>query len=190
MADWGPFYASWGIVTVVTNTGAADIPAIRASLLLAAIDDLKKENMSSGSPVSGKLSGRYVTSGYSMGGGGTTIAAQMTTSLNSSIGLAAWGGAGESTKVPTLLLCGDADTVAPCDMSTGVYRGIPDSTPKMQITIPGATHFNWFGPSDTRDQMSGKYALAFQKLYLEGDTRWKPLLLSKLAGALIETNIK
>jgi pimeloyl-ACP methyl ester carboxylesterase len=190
MADWGPFYASWGIVTMVTNTGAADIPDIRASLLLGAIDELKKENMTSGSPISGKMSGRYGTSGYSMGGGGTTIAAQMTASLNSSIGLAAWGGAGQGTKVPTLLLCGDADTVAPCDMSSGVYTGIPDSTPKMQIVIPGATHFNWFGPKDTADQMSGKYALAFEKVYLEGDPRWKSLLLMKLSGSQVQTNIK
>jgi pimeloyl-ACP methyl ester carboxylesterase len=190
MAEWGPFYASWGIVTVVTYTGAADIPDIRATLLLGAIDDLKKENMASGGPVSGKMSGRYGTSGYSMGGGGTTIAASMTASLNSSIGLAAWGGVGQGTKVPTLLLCGDADTVAACDMSSGVYRGIPDTTPKMQVTIPGATHFNWFSPTDTSDQMSGKYALAFQKTYLEGDTRWKSLHMSKASGAQIETNIK
>lgn len=190
MADWGPFYASWGIVTVVTNTGAADIPEIRAGLLLGAVEDMKKENMAGGGPISGKMSGRYGTSGYSMGGGGTTIAAQMTASLNSSIGLAAWGGVGQGTKVPTLLLCGDSDTVAACNMSSSVYGGIPDATPKMQVTIPGATHFNWFSPGDTRDQMSGKYALAFQKVYLEGDTRWKALLATKLSGAMIETNIK
>ena len=190
MAEWGPFYASWGLVTVVTNTNPADIPQIRATLLLGAIEDMKKENMAAGGPVSGKMSGRYGTSGYSMGGGGTTIAAQMTASLNSSIGLAAWGGIGEGTKVPTLLLCGDADTVAPCSMSTGVYAGIPNDTPKMQITISGATHFNWFAPNDTREQASGKYALAFQKVYLEGDTRWKSLLLSDVSGARVETNIK
>lgn len=190
MTDWGPFYASWGLVTVVTNTGAADVPEIRAGLLLGAVDDLKKENMSSNSPIAGKMSGRYGTSGYSMGGGGTTIAAGMTASLNSSIGLAAWGGIGDGTKVPTLLLCGDADVVAPCDMSSGVYSTIPEATPKMQITIPGATHFNWFGPTDTLDQMSGKYALAFQKVFLENDPRWKTLLLSKLNGATVETNIK
>ncbi|HKP62174.1 MAG TPA: hypothetical protein VJV78_35825 [Polyangiales bacterium] len=190
MAPWGPFYASWGIVTVITNTLPSDIPQIRAGLLLGAVDDMKKENTTSGSPVMGKMSGRYGTSGYSMGGGGTTIAAQMTPALNSSIGLAAWGGAGEGTKVPTLLLCGDADTVAPCIMSDGVYGGIPNDTPKMQITVPGATHFNWFGPTDTSGQMSGKYALAFQKVYLEGDTRWKPLLLTKPSGGQVVSNIK
>src|SRR5262252_10238882 len=93
MAAWGPFYASWGIVTVITNTLPTDTPDIRGGELLNAVDDMKKENMSSGGPVSGKMSGRYGTSGYSMGGGGTTLAAQQTPTLNSSIGLAAWGGA-------------------------------------------------------------------------------------------------
>jgi pimeloyl-ACP methyl ester carboxylesterase len=191
MAAWGPFYASWGIVTVVTNTGAADIPDIRAALLLGAIDELKKLNTDSKSPLSGKLSGRYGTSGYSMGGGGTTIAASQTASLNSSIGLAAWGGSGNGTKVPTLLLCGDADTVAPCNMSTPVYSAIPMETPKMLIVVPGATHFNWFGPTDTSGQLSGKYALAFQKVYLEGDTRWKALLTQKPSGGgSMMTNIQ
>ena len=99
----------------------------------------------------------------------------------------ACGGSGGGTKVPELLLCGDADVVAPCDMSDGVYNAIGAGTPKMQITIPGATHFNWFGPTDTSNQLSGKYALAFEKVYLEGDTRWKTLLMSKAPGATIKS---
>ena len=34
------------------------------------------ENTKNGSPLFGKLSGRYGTSGFSMGGGGTTYAAR------------------------------------------------------------------------------------------------------------------
>jgi pimeloyl-ACP methyl ester carboxylesterase len=190
MAAWGPFYASWGIVTVLTNTGAADIPDIRAGLLLDAIEELKKMNTTMSSPLFGKLSGRYGTSGYSMGGGGTTIAAAGTPTLNSSVGLAAWGGNGASNKVPELLLCGDADTVAPCDMSQGVYASIPDSTPKMLVSIPGVTHFDWFGPADAGMGTSGKYALAFQKVFLEGDTRWKSLLMTKPSGGSMTSNLK
>lgn len=191
MTPWGPFYASWGIVTVVTYTGPADIPAIRAALLLGALDELKKVTGGSGSPLSGKLSDRFGTSGYSMGGGGTTIAAADTPSLKTSIGLAPWGGVGAGNTVPTLLLCGDADTVAPCIMAQGAYGEMPQATPKMLIVIPGATHFNWFGPTDTSGGMSGKYALAFQKVFLEGDTRWKPLLTKAPGGsASVDTNIK
>src|SRR6185503_7616876 len=121
MLEWGSFYASHGIVTVVVTTLPSDIPVIRASLLLGAIEELKKENTKSGSPLSGKLSDRYGTSGYSMGGGGTTIASGTEKSLKTSVGLAAWGGDGSGVTVPTLLFCGDADTVAPCYMSDGVY---------------------------------------------------------------------
>jgi hypothetical protein len=191
MAPWGPFYASHGIVLLAVSTGASDIPDIRAGLLLAGIEELKAENMKTGGPLSGKLSGRYGTSGYSMGGGGTTIAASMTATLKTSIGLAAWGGTGAGDTVPELLFCGDADTVAPCNMSDPVYAAIADSTPKMQIVVPGATHFNWFDPADAGGGMSGKYALAFQKVFLEGDTRWKPLLIMPPAGGGIQTtNIK
>ena len=191
MDSWGPFYASHGIVTVIVTTDGADIPDIRASRLLAAIDELKKLNTDSGSPIADKLSGRYGTSGYSMGGGGTTIASGQAPELKTSVGLAAWGGSGTGVKVPTLLFCGDADTVAPCDMSDGVYAGIDDNTPKMQITISGVTHFDWFGPGDAGRGTSGSYALAFQKVYLEGDTRWKDLLLQQPAGAgKLLTNIK
>jgi hypothetical protein len=187
MTPWGPFYASWGIVTVVTNTGAADIPDIRAQLLLGAIDELKKMNSGGSGPLMGKLSGRYGTSGYSMGGGGTTIAAAGTPDLKTSIGLAPWGGVGNGNKVPELLLCGDVDTVAPCDMASSVYSTIPGGTPKMMVVCPGATHFNWFDPADAGGGMSGKYALAFQKVYLEGDTRWTPLLMKKISGATVQS---
>lgn len=190
MAPWGPLYASHGIVLVITTTDAADTPDIRATKLLAALAELKMENTKSGSPLNGKLSGRYGTSGYSMGGGGTTLASQQDSSLKTSIGLAPWGGDGTGITVATLLFCGDADVVAPCDMAQGVYDAIKDPTPKMLLDVSGATHFNWFDPTDAGSGTSGKYALAFEKVFLEGDERWKPLLLSKPTAATQTTNIK
>jgi hypothetical protein len=172
MQAWGTFYASWGIVTVITWTGAADQPATRGMLLLGSIDELKNENKKSGSPLFGKMAGRYGISGYSMGGGGTTTGCVSDPTLRSGIGLAPWSPV-SGMKVPTLFLCGDADTVA----------GVNDprtaaGTPSMQVVFSLYTHFNWFLP----DEQSGFYALAWQKLYLEGDTRWKPLLAKQLSG--------
>lgn len=190
MADWGPMYASHGIVTIITTTGGADDPGTRGMKLLAAIAQLKSENSGTTSPLAGKLAGRYGTSGYSMGGGGTTMASATDPTLKTSIGLAAWGGTGRNVKVPTLLLCGGSDTVAACNMSEPVYASIAEPTPKMMISIPGVTHFNWFGPRDAAMGISGKYALAFQKVFLEGDERWKPLLLSKPSSGTVSTNIK
>jgi dienelactone hydrolase len=190
MRPWGPFYASHGFVLIATHTGPLDPPALRAQLLLGAIEELKGENTKSGSKLFGKLAGRYGTSGYSMGGGGTTIAAKGTPSLKSSIGLAAWGPDASGTTVPSLLLCGTSDGVAACSQSTGAYRQIPESTPKMVVEISGASHLAWFGPNDAGRGVSGSYALAFQKVFLEGDERWKPLLLSSLSGGSVTTNIQ
>jgi hypothetical protein len=187
MAPWGSFYASWGIVTSVTNTVGTDDPNIRATKLLAAITALKAENTNSSSPLFGKLAGRYGTSGYSMGGGGTTIASGQDSTLKSSIGLAAWGPNGSGVQVPTLLLCGSSDTVAPCSMSQSAYTAIPGTTPKMMVTIAGATHFNWFNPTDVGGN-SGETALAFQKVYLEGDQRWLPIL--KQSRGTVTTTIQ
>jgi len=188
MVNWGPFYASHGIVTVITTTTGADLPDVRGAKLLAALDDVKAEAGMAGNALNGKLSDRLGTSGYSMGGGGTTIASGSQPTLKTSVGLAPWGPIGEGVQVPTLLLCGDADVVAPCDMAQGAYDGIPAATPKMLRVISGATHFNWFGPKDGDGGTSGATALAFQKVYLEGDTRWLPLL--KGLGASVQTNIQ
>jgi hypothetical protein len=190
MNPWGPFYASHGIVTVIVTTGALDQPAVRGTKLLAAIEQLKGENTKADSPLMGKLSDRFGTSGYSMGGGGTTIASAQNATLKTSVGLAAWGPQNSGIRVPTLLLCGSSDGTAPCSMSQGAYRGIADPTPKMMISITGASHLNWFGPTNAGGGTSGKYALAFQKVYLEGDLRWKKFLLEKPTNGTQTTNIQ
>jgi dienelactone hydrolase len=188
MLSWGSFYASHGIVTIVVGTLPTDIPEIRAIKLLAAVEELKGENTRADSQLSGKLAGRYGTSGYSMGGGGTTIASAEDPTLMTSVGLAAWAPVGAGIQVPTLLLCGSSDGVAPCSMSQSSYRGIPETTPKMMVTISGASHLAWFGPTDAGQGASGAAALAFQKVYLEGDERWKPLL-GEVSGS-VTTNIR
>jgi pimeloyl-ACP methyl ester carboxylesterase len=190
MDTWGSFYASYGIVTIITATLPTDFPEIRANHLLNSIKELEAKNTQSGNPLFGKLAGRYGTSGYSMGGGGTTHATVTNKSLKTSVGLAAWSPVGAGITTPTLLLCGSSDGTAPCSQSQGSYRSIPETTPKMMVSISGATHFNWFGPTDAGRGVSGQYALAFQKVYLEGDERWKPILKMMASGGTVTTNIK
>jgi len=190
MAPWGTFYASHGIVTVIVHTLGTDSPAVRATKLLAAIDQLKGEQTKAGSMLNGKLAGRYGTSGYSMGGGGTTIASGDEPTLMTSVGLAPWGPEGAGIQVPTLLLCGGSDGTAPCSMASGAYGQIPMATPKMMINIDGVSHLQWFGPTNAGMGTSGKYALAFQKVYLEGDERWKSLLLTDPSNGTPMTNIQ
>jgi pimeloyl-ACP methyl ester carboxylesterase len=177
MAAWGTFYASHGIVTIITSTLGSDFPEVRATKLLASIEELKGQNTNASSPLFGKLAGRYGTSGYSMGGGGTTIASRTDATLRTSVGLASWNPTGTNVTVPTLLLCGSSDTTAPCSMSQSAYGAIPSSTPKMMVSIAGVGHLSWFGPTSAGGGVSGETALAFQKVFLEGDERWRPYLL-------------
>jgi hypothetical protein len=186
MNSWGEFYASHGFVTNVTSTGGMDFPDTRAAKLLAAIEEMESMG-SGGGELSGKMSDRYGTSGYSMGGGGTTIASGDDSTLMTSIGLAAWGPEGSGVQVPTLLLCGSSDGTAPCSMSKGAYGDIPESTPKMMISISGASHLSWFGPTSAGRGQSGEAALAFQKVFLDGDERWMPFLLQ--VDGTVTTNI-
>jgi len=173
-------------VTLVTTTTAIDFPDVRATKLAASIAELKGMNSESGNPLSGKLSGRYGTSGYSMGGGGTTIAASNDKTLVSSVGLAPWSPVGADITTPTLLMCGGADTVAPCSMAQGAYTAMPETTPKMMIVIPAIDHLAWLG-GPTGPGQGGAFALAFMKAFLEGDERWKSVLLD--ADGSVTTNI-
>jgi hypothetical protein len=118
------------------------------------------------------MSDRYGISGYSMGGGGTTIGCTTDPSLKTGIGLAPWAPVTGMT-VPTLFLQGDADAVAgTAALATAA------GTPSLQVVFSGYTHFDWFGPTD-RD---ANYALSWQKVFLEGDERWTSYLTKQGTG--------
>lgn len=186
MLSWGSFYASWGIVTNVAWTGALDLPATRGWALSAAVEELKAENSNPLSPIAGKMSGRYGTSGYSMGGGGTTVASISDPSLNVSIGMAPWSPSGLGNSVPSLFMCGDIDIIADCTThSAWAYSEMSDLVPKMLAMVSGG-HLSWFGP-DAGWGAGGGLGLAFAKVFLEGDERWKPALLAD--SHIYDTNI-
>lgn len=171
---WGPLLSSWGIATMIINTGSADQPNVRGRKLTAGIAAFKEENMKSGGPLSGKLSGRYGTMGFSMGGGGTTYASRDDKTLKSSIAVMPWGPVRSGIEVPTLVICGSSDGIAPCGShGTPLFRSLGD-TPNMKITV-SAGHSGQ--PSAGRN-ISGQVGLAFQKVFLEGDERWLSALKS------------
>jgi len=86
--------------------------------------------------------------------------------------------------VPTLVVCGSSDGTAPCGShGTPAYAGIQDTVPKMRIQITSGHA----GQPSSGGGQSGKVGLAFQKVFLEGDQRWRPLLVAAPSEA---TNIK
>jgi dienelactone hydrolase len=185
VAPWGPFLASHGIVlmTIDTNTTGDSVDQ-RQEALLDALGSLKAEQARSGSPINGKLDmARFGFMGWSMGGGGTWLNANTHPELKSALSLAGHiatqiGGAAQFTKitVPTLLLAGDADdAILGLAMSQPVYEAIPESTPKILYEIAGASHFD-IQPM-TGGGLFGLYGLSWQKVFLEGDMRFKKFLL-------------
>jgi len=172
MLGWGTLYASYGIVAIITTTTGMDFNDVRATKLLASIEELKAENGKAGSPLNGKMCGNYGTSGYSMGGGGTTIASVTDPTLKSSVGLAPFMPNTNMT-VPTLFLQGGADAVAGVATLT-----VAAGTPSLQVVITAYTHMEWMNPTD----IMANYAVSWQKVFLEGDTRWKSFLTTKVGG--------
>ena len=183
-SGWGPFLASHGIVTMIVETTAGDQPITRGAKLLEGVEGFKAENENGSSPLFGKLAGRYGTAGFSMGGGGTTHAASQDPTLKSSVGIMAWTPTGLGVTVPTLFTCGTTDALAGCfGHGLPAYGSMPEATPKMIITI-SSPHV---GQPTAGGGMQGAWGLAFQKLFLDGDERWKPVLLS---GMYDDTNIQ
>jgi dienelactone hydrolase len=186
-SPWGPFMASHGIVFMLIDTNTpSDSVAQRQAALLDALTSLKAENTRSASPLAGKLdSTRVSLMGWSMGGGGAWLNAKAHPELKSIVTIAGHnltaGGAepDRGITVPTLMFAGTADTsVLGLAMSQPVYEVIPDSTPKMLFEVQGAGHFDFNDPS-FNDKATGRYALSWQKVFLEDDARYRKFLLVK-----------
>jgi hypothetical protein len=175
-SGWGPLYASHGIVTMIIETSGSDQPSTRGTKLLRGIAGLKAENENGSSPLHGKMAGRYGTSGFSMGGGGTTYAASQDSSLLTSVAIMPWGPtSGRAMTVPTLVICGSSDGTAPCrSHGQPFYSEIPSTTPKMLVTVSSGHS----GQPSAGGGASGARGLAFQKVFLEGDERWRSVLIS------------
>ena len=192
--NWGPFLASHGIVTITIGVPGGDQPGVRATKLMSALDTCVAENERSGSPLMGKLSKDHLgVSGWSMGGGGTLIAAAANpTKLKGAVSFAAWGpSGGANNKVPALMFEATADALA-AGMSDGFYRSTPETTPKMLFEVSGSSH-NVANDPANHTGIIGLYGLAWWKVFLEGDERYKKFLLApkpSIATTKFATNVK
>ncbi len=183
---WGPFFASHGIVMVTMDTTTTmDSVNSRATQQLNVVNILKRENTRNATtlrpnPLKGKLNiNRIGVTGWSMGGGATWINSAQT-GIKTAMSLAghnatATGTAatGRSTKCPTLLMNGALDTtiLGGLGQSEGVYSSIPAGIAKVIYVVSTAGHMDWGSPTSASNG-SARIALAFQKTFLDGDTRW------------------
>lgn len=192
--NWGPFLASFGIVTMTIGTNLpTDPPDTRKDALLDALETLKSENTRMGGPLMGKIAtDTLATMGWSMGGGGTLLVANEHPEMKATISMCAWNPGYPYSKIksPALMFASLGDPLAG-GQSQGFYSSVPDSTPKMLIETPGADHFVANDPASTGG-MIGRYGLAWMKVFLEGDERYRKFLLEKpmVTTTDFQTNVK
>ena len=184
--DWGPFFASWGIVamTIGTNNPNYDWPEERAEALLDAIETIKQEDGRINSPVYGKIDlNSFAVSGWSMGGGGAQLAAVMEPTLKAVIALCPWldnwvlGPDDLNHSVPILIFSGENDVNAPPYLHADIhYNYTPSATDKLLFEVENGDHYVANGP-DGGSGYIGDRAHEWLKKYLLDDFSNCELLL-------------
>ncbi|WP_407653637.1 alpha/beta hydrolase family protein [Actinoplanes oblitus] len=164
----GPRLASHGFVVIGIETlTTADQPDSRGDQLLAALDYLTTR-----SSVRGRIdAGRLAVAGHSMGGGGSLEAASDRPTLQAAVPLAPWDldKSWTELRVPTLIVGGEADTVAPvASHSIPFYNSIPASAEKSYLELNGASHFF----PQTVNTPTAVQAVSWLKRFVDNDTRY------------------
>lgn len=188
-AAWGPFFASHGIVlATMDSVTIGDYPPQRAEGLEELMATLRSENGRRDSPLSGKLDEqRGGVLGWSMGGGGVWIDSGKHPEWKSAVTLAGhnatatgWESSARRSTIPTLMLNGATDVtiLGGLGQSEAAYEAIPDSTPKLLYVFSTLGHFDWGSPGAGRNAV-GRYVMAWEKTFLEGDERYRPFLLEE-----------
>lgn len=184
---WGGRLASHGFAVIVIDTNSPDDrPQARADGLMAAIETLRNENDRAGGPLFQRLaSDRMAVMGHSMGGGGALLAAdQHSGELLASIPFTPWqpeGGFSETT-VPTLIMAGEQDRIAPVAEHASVhFQSLPEGTPRVYMEVAGGDHFIANNRSGYLHPLLSRYAVAWLKLYVDGDERYEPFIYGEIA---------
>nr|WP_052359809.1 lipase [Actinoplanes friuliensis] len=164
----GPRIASHGFVVIGIETNSVfDQPSSRGNQLLAALDYLTTR-----SSVRTRVdASRLAVAGHSMGGGGSLEAAKDRPSLQAAVPLAPWNTTKtwSGLQVPTLIIGGESDTVAPVSShSIPFYNSIPSSAEKAYLELNNASHFF---PQSTNTP-TGRQAVAWLKRFVDNDTRY------------------
>jgi triacylglycerol lipase len=176
---WGPRLATHGYAVLVLDTNEPrDPPDVRSDALIAAVRVLKAENDRTGSPLRGRIdAGKMAIMGHSMGGGGTLIAANdHPDEVQAAIPFTPWWPDGDFARitVPTLVMAGLLDRTAEVDEHAWPhFLSIPESTTKVYMEVADEGH----NIADTTRGMDlamiGRYGIAWLKLYLDGDERYR-----------------
>ncbi len=181
--EWGPFYASHGIVTIIIGTNSIfDFPEARATALLDALETIRQENSRVSSPLEGALNlDQMAVSGWSMGGGGAQRAAVLDERVKGVVALCPWLPDPQlDHAAPVLILSGEDDTVAPPGQHADPHYNVtPNTTNKLLFEVANGNHSVANTPNGG-DGAMGQLALSWLKLYVEDNDCYCPLLTDAL----------
>lgn len=162
-------------------------PEARAEALWAAIELLRAENTRSESPLAGQIdSTRMAVMGHSMGGGGALIAANMhSDQLSAAIPLTPWQPEGDFSEIsiPTLVIAGQADRIAAAnEHARPHYESLSDNTVRAYLEVRDGDHFIANNRALELHPLMSRYAIAWLKLYMDGDERYRPFIAGPLSA--------
>lgn len=181
--EWGPFYASHGIVTIIIATNSVfDFPEARAEGLLDALETLRQENTRASSPLENAIDEtKFAVSGWSMGGGGAQRAAVLDNTIKGVVALCPWlPNPVLNHDSPVVIFSGENDVVAPPNIHANVhYNTTPESTDKLLFEIDNGNHSVANTP-EGGGGIIGQIALSWFKLYVEENDCYCPLLTDEL----------
>ncbi len=181
--EWGPFYASHGIVTIIIGTNSIfDLPEARALALLDALETMNQENTRSTSPLENKLDvEKFAVSGWSMGGGGAQRAAVLDNTIKGVVALCPYlTNPSLNHDSPVLIFSGENDTTAPPAQHADIHYNVtPNTTNKLLFEIANGNHSVANTPNGGNGAV-GKIALSWLKLYLDDNDCYCPLLTDEL----------
>jgi dienelactone hydrolase len=170
IAVYGPRLASHGFVVLTINTNTVfDFPAQRANQQNAAF-----RYLTTSSPVAGRIDGtRLAAAGWSMGGGGSLIAAQSNANIKVVVPMAPWSpGSSFRYAKPTFILSCASDTIATNGSNSNLFYASLTGE-KAQLTVPGSH----FCPGTPSNQVI-RLMVSWLKRFLDGDTRYSRFICS------------
>lgn len=181
--EWGPYYASHGIVTIIIGTNSLfDFPEERALALLDALETMRQENTRNTSPLENQLDiDKFAVSGWSMGGGGAQRAAVLDNTIKGVIALCPWlPNPTLNHESPVLIFSGENDPTAPPSQHADLhYAATPETTNKLLFEIENGNHSVANTPNGGNGAV-GKIALSWLKAYVDDTDCYCPLLTEEL----------